>query len=419
MASSLTAPLTSKLISEAEKLIRQRRDAGESTSSRIIAQIMQDRGRKNVTQSKVRTVQKGMADYTPQDQHRKSVQTKENTSLVEKETRKRYNAGESTSSRLVAKVLKERGINISERSVLDIQKNMSGIGDIKEFRGKEDKAAKLKAAQEYLKSRNISYDGLIPEKIIRTAAEKKNYEQNQNYKRLYARISEYEKNKSSSEKVKKAAELKARLNADRFLATNPEFLREVEAVKNIGTRPKEKNPVRKSEQRRQTIIRQTPMWALRPAYQVELAATGDDVSRGGSKKNVNIKKIFPDKFESDHIRRLQDRGLHAPFNIQSLTKEQHNIKRGLENRGLLDRAKNLFKFNPSVGPASGLLAENLLEYDPNKGKPFQYLMPDNKSNRARVGGGAIQKPYTSMMGSSLIGVKGRKTISETLRDLLM
>lgn len=388
--------------------------AGDSTSPRIIAQIMQDRGKKNVTLSKVRTVQKGMADYTPQDQHRKSVQTKENISLVEKETRKRYNAGASTSSKLVAEALKEQGINISERSVLDIQKNMSGIGDIKEFRGKEDKAAKLKAAQEYLKSRNISYDGLTPEKIIRTATEKKNYAQNQDYKRLYARISEYEKNKSSSEKVQKAAELKARLNADRSLATNPEFIKQVEVVKNIGARPKEENPVRKSEQRRRTIIRQTPMWALRPAYQVELAATGDDTRRGESNKNVNIKRIFPGKFESDHIDRLRDRGLHAPFNIQLLTKEQHNIKKGLENRGLLDRARTLFQHNqhnvhPNVRP---LLAENLLEYDPNKERPFQRLMPDNRS-------GGIQKPYTSMMGSNLIGVKRRKTIGETLADLLM
>jgi hypothetical protein len=48
----------------------------------------------------------------------------------------------------------------------------------------------------------------------------------------------------------------------------------------------------------------------------------------------------------------------------------------------------------------------------DKDKPFRF------SRKSGGGSGAIQKPATSMMGSNLIGVKGRKSIGETLRDLL-
>ena len=66
------------------------------------------------------------------------------------------------------------------------------------------------------------------------------------------------------------------------------------------------------------------------------------------------------------------------------------------------------KFYPTLDSLPDNLRSTIKEGD----KPFRF-------KRKSGGGGAIQKSATSMMGSSLIGVKGRKTISETLRDLLM
>lgn len=358
-------PLTPELKAEIEKLIRDERGAGRSTSKRRIAQLLQEKG-KNVSPSRVYNVQSQMPDYTAQPRTNARTKTPANISAVEKETLKRYKAGDSTSAKLISDELKKNGINISSRSVLDIQHKMADEGKItKTLLGAKEKAANLKSATDYLKSQGYSTDGLSRDKIIHKAADVRLYRENQDFNILKSRLTTYAKNKSSQDKVSKALELRERLNADRSLATNPEFIKQVEAVKNIGVRPKEENPIRKSEKRRRVIKQQTPMWALRPAYQVELASTGDDVSRGESQKNVNIKRIFPDKFESDHIDRLRDRGLHAPFNIQLLTKKQHNIKKGLENRGLMDRAKGLFEFNPKVGPASGLLAENIIPVQPD------------------------------------------------------
>ena len=357
--------------------------------------------------------------------------TPELRALIEKTHRAEAAKGNSTSKRAIAKILKSQGQPVSESRVYQVQKKMSDYNPQKSYAPKKPprtpqaqiSANAYRVALKYLADRGYSTEGLTNSQIIDKANDKKGYERKRDLIKVRSSLSGYAKSKTSPEKVERAGKLLARLNADNSLATNAKFLQEVEAVKNIGARPKEENSERKSAQRRRTIKKQTPMWALRPAYQVELAATGDDVSRGESQKNVNIKKIFPDKFESDHIRRLQDRGLNAPFNIQSLTKEQHNIKRGLENRGLLDRARTLFQHNqygvhPNVRP---LLAENLLEYDPNKGKPFQYLMPDNKSNRARVGSAPMRMNITGSLpvGSNLIGVKRRKTIGEILADLLM
>ena len=375
--------MTPELRSEIEKTTREEKSAGRSTSRRRIAQLLQNRGL-NVSDGMVGNAQSKMQDYTPSKTGPKT-KTTANINAVEKATLERHNAGKSTSAKIISNELKERGIKIGHALVRDIQRKMVVDGKIqKGFSENSGLQKDLRTIRDKLK-------GFIK--------------------------------RSDTEKAAKALELRNRLNSDFSLSQNKSFIAEVEAIKDIGARPKEENPLRKSEQRRVTITRQTPMWALRPAYQVELAATGDDVSRGKSQKNVNIKEIFRDKFESDHIRRLADRGLHAPFNIQSLTKEQHNIKRGLENRGLLDRARTLFQHNqygvhPNVRP---LLAENLLEYNPNTGKPFQYLMPDNKSNRARVGSAPMRINITGFptVGSNLIGVKRRKTIGETLADLLM
>lgn len=317
--------MTPELRSEIEKTTREEKSAGRSTSRRRIAQLLQNRGL-NVSDGMVGNVQFKMQDYTPSKTGPKT-KTTANINAVEKATLKRHNAGKSTSAKIISNELKERGIKIGPALVRDIQRKMVVEGKIQ---------------------KGFSENSGL-QKDLRTIRDK-----------LRGFIK-----RSDTEKAAKALELRNRLNSDFSLSQNKSFIAEVEAIRDIGARPKEENPLRKSEQRRVTIKRQTPMWALRPAYQVELAATGDDVSRGKSEKNVNIKKIFPDKFESDHIIRLADRGLNAPFNIQSLTKEQHNIKKGLENRGLMDRAKGLFEFNPKVGPASGLLAENIIPVQPD------------------------------------------------------
>ena len=319
--------------------------------------------------------------------------TPELRALIENTHRIEAAKGNSTSKRAISAILRKEGRPVSESRVYQIQKKMSDYNPQKSYAPKKPSrtpqaqisANAYRVAFEYLTDKGYSTKGLTNSQIIDKANDKKGYRRKQDLIKVRSSLSGYAKSKSSPEKVQRAGKLLARLNADNSLATNSEFIKQVETVKNIGARPKEENPVRRSEQRRRIIQKQTPMWALRPAYQVELASTGDDVSRGDSKKNVNIKRIFPDKFESDHIERLKDRGLHTPKNIRLLTKEQHKIKTGLENRGLLDRAKNLFKFNPSVGPASGLLAENLLEYDPNKERPFQRLMPDNKPKSSLLG----------------------------------
>ena len=66
------------------------------------------------------------------------------------------------------------------------------------------------------------------------------------------------------------------------------------------------------------------------------------------------------------------------------------------------------KFYPSLDSLPNDLRSTILDKD----KPFRF------SRKSGGGSGAIQKPATSMMGSNLIGVKGRKSIGETLRDLL-
>lgn len=193
------------------------------------------------------------------------------------------------------------------------------------------------------------------------------------------------------------------------------FLEKVDSLKTYGKGAKGAN---KSARRRALVRTQTPYYAYNPAQQVELASYGYDKSGGRSQLNPSLGKLFPKLFEADHVTQLSKGGLNVGDNLRWLNKKDHRIKSGLEksaDAAKVQQAKNIFQFNrydvpPNVRP---LLAENLLEYNPNKGKPFQYLIPDNRS-----GGGVIQKPYTSMMGSNLIGVKGRKSIGETLRDLL-
>ena len=345
--------------------------------------------------------------------------TPELRALIEKTHRAEAAKGNSTSKRAIAKILKSQGQPVSESRVYQVQKKMPDYTPKKSYKPPppsrtpqaQISADAYKNATDNLTRRGVDFSGWNKEKILQKSQDLNQYDRQKDLIKVRSALSGYGKSKTSPEKVQRAGKLLARLNADNSLATNAKFLQEVEAVKNIAVRPKKENSVGKSEQRRQTIIRQTPMWALRPAYQVELAATGDDVSRGKSQKNVNIKRIFPDKFESDHIRRLADRGLHAPFNIQSLTKEQHNIKRGLENRGLSDRARTRFQnsqfgVHPNVRP---LLAENLLEYDLNKGKPFQYLMPDNKPKSSLWG--ILKNIYEPRIYGSRSGAGGGQIYS--------
>ena len=192
------------------------------------------------------------------------------------------------------------------------------------------------------------------------------------------------------------------------------FLDKVDSLKTYGKGAK---GAKKSARRRALVRAQTPYYAYNPAQQVELASYGYDKSGGRSQLNPSLGKLFPKLFEADHINQLSKGGLNVGDNLRWLRKADHRLKSGLEKSGdpaKVQQAKNIFQFNRYNLPPNvrSLLAENLLEYDPNKERPFQRLMPDNRS-------GGIQKPYTSMMGSNLIGVKRRKTIGETLADLLM
>ena len=113
----------------------------------------------------------------------------------------------------------------------------------------------------------------------------------------------------------------------------------------------------------------------------------------------------------------QHRAIHADPNIQKLW--ESNQDRGVRVGGVMPE-------NPYLRNVRGLLPENTTAFQnffPEKlnPPPVSEGGGDYKVKRSAPsgGGGAIQKPVTSMMGSSLIGVKGRKTISEILRDLLM
>ncbi len=302
-----------------------------------------------------------------------SPMTPELRALIEKTHRAEAAKGNSTSKRRIAAILTERGQPVSDRIVYQVQKKMPDYNPKKSYKPppprrtpqSEISAKALKVALDNLKNRGFAVTGLSNKEIIKKSGELNRYESKKDLNIVRSRLATYRKNKSSPEKVRRANELLSRLNTDNSLATNQKFLQELEAVKSIGAKPKQENPVRKSQKRRLVIQRQTLPVDLTPARQVELAASGYDVSRGESKKNVNIKKLFPGVFEADHIRSLKEGGLNTPENIQILTKEQHNIKRGLENRGLMERAAGLFNFNPKVGPAAGLLAENIIPVQPD------------------------------------------------------
>ena len=75
-------PLTPELKAEIEKLIRDERSAGRSTSKRRIAQLLQEKG-KNVSPSKVYNVQSQMPDYTAQPRSNARTKTPANISAVE------------------------------------------------------------------------------------------------------------------------------------------------------------------------------------------------------------------------------------------------------------------------------------------------------------------------------------------------
>ncbi len=306
--------------------------------------------------------------------------TPELRALIENTHRSEASKGNSTSKRAISAILRKEGRPVSESRVYQVQKKMSDYSPQKSDAPKKPSrtpqaqisANAYRVAFEYLTDKGYSTKGLTNSQIIDKANDKKGYRRKQDLIKVRSSLSGYAKSKSSPEKVQRAGKLLARLNADNSLATNSEFIKQVETVKNIGARPREENPVRRSEQRRRMIQKQTPMWALRPAYQVELASTGDDVSRGDSKKNVNIKRIFPNKFESDHIERLKEGGRHTPYNLQALTKDQHYYKGGLENQGLLDKARTLFQFNRDNLPPNvrGLLPETTTA--------FQNFFPENR-----------------------------------------
>jgi len=310
-----------------------------------------------------------------------SPMTPELKALIEKTHRAEAAKGNSTSKRAIAAILREQGYSVSDSRVYEVQKKMSDYNPKKSYKPpppSRTPQAKISAdayknAVDNLTRRGINFSGWDTKKILQKSQYLNQYDKDKDLIKVRSALSGYAKSKTSPDKVQRAGELLSRLNADKSLAYNEKFLQQVEAVKNIGVRPREENPRRKSEIRRIMVQQQTPIWALRPAYQVELAATGYDRSRGESDKNVNIKKLFPGRFEIDHIRRLSDGGLNTPENLQVLTKEQHNVKRGLENKGLLQRAMGLFSFNPRVGPAAGLLAENQTEVL-SPGAPFQMLM---------------------------------------------
>mgnify|MGYP003633463688 FL=1 len=88
-----------------------------------------------------------------------------------------------------------------------------------------------------------------------------------------------------------------------------------------------------------------------PAFRAEI----DELYRGA--------KMFPGKFQVDHIKRLVDGGLHDPDNLQALSKEAHRLKTALENSGKFEQAARVGAFNEyNLEPAlRDLLAENVIE----------------------------------------------------------
>jgi hypothetical protein len=114
------------------------------------------------------------------------------------------------------------------------------------------------------------------------------------------------------------------------------------------------------------------------------------------------------KYNVDHF---------VPFKA-SETKQGKPIASGLHN--ILNL--RLMLEGPNKGKQNLIPKTSLLQVETPPKNLFETLTrvaDENDRRSGRMGGAGLQKPYTSMMGSNLIGVKNRKTIGETLADLLM
>ena len=101
----------------------------------------------------------------------------------------------------------------------------------------------------------------------------------------------------------------------------------------------------------------------------------------------------------------------VPFKA-SETRQGKPIASGLHN--ILNL--RLMLEGPNKGKQNLIPKTSLLQVETPPKNLFETLTRVADENDRRA---ALQKPYTSMMGSNLIGVKRRKTIGETLADLLM
>ena len=131
-----------------------------------------------------------------------------------------------------------------------------------------------------------------------------------------------------------------------------------------------------------------------------------------SKSNNEVKDLFSKLKPTTKLIYIHDKSIKGLVSAKNHAVKNSNgeIISFLEDDVFLDKnwSTKGIKFYPTLDSLPDNLRSTIKEGD----KPFRF-------KRKSGGGGAIQKSATSMMGSSLIGVKGRKTISETLRDLLM
>ena len=342
--------------------------------------------------------------------------TPELRALIENTHRIEAVKGNSTSKRAISAILRKEGHPVSESMVYQIQKKMSDYNPQKSYAPKKPSrtpqaqisANAYRVAFEYLTDKRYSTEGLTNSQIIDKANDKKGYRRKQDLIKVRSKLTTYAKSKFSPEKVAAALSLRDKLNADRSLAQNKSFINEVESVKNIGK--KEPTTETKGQIRRALVKRQTPLWALNPAQQVELASYGYDVSRGKSDKNVNIKKVFPGKFFGDHIERLTDRGLNVGNNMQLLNYDQEQIKKGYENRRLLEKAKTLFQFNRDNLPRNvrGLLPETTTA--------FQNFFPEklNPPPVSEGGGDYKVKRSAPSGGGGVFGPSGGRWMKDKM-----
>ena len=215
-----------------------------------------------------------------------------------------------------------------------------------------------KEAVEYLKKNKKSIKGTTAE-ILDRANSLKSYKGTAGspYKKLQGYLSTTKKQRKSIDVRNKVGALHKQLLNNPSLATDPKFIKKVDAFRIVRSKNPSEARAERGAKRRESIIRQTPKWAIEnPGFRTELKQFGYS---GRSYQTPQIQKMFPGKFHSDHIARIASGGLNAPHNLQLLTVEQHKQKTALENKKQFEKARNLFKFNPyRLRPeVRGLLAE--------------------------------------------------------------